>query len=127
VPGIFSDNASGTGQGAILNQDLSLNSAANPAAPGDIIVIYATGQGNPQGNYVTGLLPGSASPSDPQVSVNIGGAPAQVTYAGAAPYEVEGVFQINAQIPAGTPAGTVPVQITIGPAASQPGLTVAVQ
>jgi uncharacterized protein (TIGR03437 family) len=127
VPGIFSDNASGAGQGAILNQDLSLNSAANPAAPGDIIVIYATGQGNPQGNYVTGLLPGSASPSDPQVSVNIGGAPAQVTYAGAAPYEVEGVFQINAQIPAGAPAGTVPVQITIGPAASQPGLTVAVQ
>jgi uncharacterized protein (TIGR03437 family) len=127
APGIFSDNASGTGQGAILNQDLSLNSASNPAAPGDIVVIYATGQGNPQGNYVTGLLPETASPSDPRVSVTIGGIPAQVTYAGAAPYEVGGVLQINAQVPAGTPAGNVPVQITIGSAASQPGITVAVQ
>jgi uncharacterized protein (TIGR03437 family) len=127
APGIFSDNASGVGQGAILNQDLSLNSATNPATPGDIIVIYATGQGNPQGNYVTGLLPETASPSDPRVSVTIGGNPAQVTYAGAAPYEVGGVLQVNAQIPAGTSSGNVPVQLTIGSATSQPGITVAVQ
>jgi uncharacterized protein (TIGR03437 family) len=127
APGIFSDDASGTGQGAILNQDLSLNNANNPAAPGDTIVIYATGQGNPQGNYVTGLIPETASPSDPRVTVTIGGVPAVVTYAGAAPYEVGGVLQVNVQVPASTAAGNAPVQLTIGSAASQPGITVAIR
>jgi uncharacterized protein (TIGR03437 family) len=127
VPGVFSINASGVGQGAILNQDLSVNGSSNPAAPGETIVIYATGQGNPQGNYVTGLIPDTASASDPRVSVTIGGIPATVTYAGAAPYEVGGVMQVNAQIPAGMTPGNVPVQITIGTSTSQPGVTVAVQ
>jgi uncharacterized protein (TIGR03437 family) len=127
APGTFSDGASGSGQGAILNQNLSLNSAANRAAPGDVIAIYATGQGNPQGNYVTGLIPAVASPSDSRVSVTIGGIPAQVTYAGAAPYEVGGVMQVNVQIPASTAAGNAPVQITVGTSVSQPGITVAVQ
>ena len=32
-------------QGAILNQNLSINSADNPARRGDVIVLYATGEG----------------------------------------------------------------------------------
>jgi uncharacterized protein (TIGR03437 family) len=126
APGIFSENASGTGQGAILNQDFSLNSASNPASPGDIIQIFATGEGDPQGNYVTGLFP-TSSPIDTNVSVTIGGAQAEVIYAGVAPYEVGGVMQVNAKIPSGTASGNVPVQIMIGSGTSQPGITVAVQ
>ncbi|HUJ23075.1 MAG TPA: glycoside hydrolase family 44 protein, partial [Bryobacteraceae bacterium] len=45
APGIFTNDASGTGQGAILNQDGSRNSAANPAARGSVISIYMTGEG----------------------------------------------------------------------------------
>lgn len=135
APGIFSQNATGTGQGAILNQDFSLNTASNPAAPGDIVQIFATGEGNPQGNYVTGLFP-TSSPLDTNVSVMIGGAPAEVIYAGVAPYEVGGVMQVNARIPAGTtPGPSVPVQIAIATATkiailtatSQTGITLAVQ
>jgi uncharacterized protein (TIGR03437 family) len=44
-PGVFTIDSSGYGQGAILNQDGSLNSAANPAARGSIIVLYLTGEG----------------------------------------------------------------------------------
>jgi uncharacterized protein (TIGR03437 family) len=44
-PGLFSADGSGFGQGYILNQDGTLNSPANPAAPGDKITVYATGVG----------------------------------------------------------------------------------
>jgi uncharacterized protein (TIGR03437 family) len=44
-PGIFSQDGSGFGQGYILNKDGTLNTPANPAAPGDPITIYATGVG----------------------------------------------------------------------------------
>ena len=36
APGLFTANASGTGQGSILNQDNTVNSAANPAARGPL-------------------------------------------------------------------------------------------
>ncbi len=45
VPAIFTANSSGTGQGSILNQDATPNSASNPASSGQVIVIYATGEG----------------------------------------------------------------------------------
>lgn len=44
-PGIFSADGTGYGQGYILNKDGTLNTPANPAAPGDRITIYATGVG----------------------------------------------------------------------------------
>jgi uncharacterized protein (TIGR03437 family) len=127
APGIFSMNASGTGQGAILNQDFSVNSASNPASPGDIVQIFATGEGDPEGTYVTGLFP-TSSPWDTNVSAVIGGVPAEVSYAGAAPYEVGGVMQVNVRIPAGTASGAnVPVQVSAGNAISQAGIRLAVQ
>jgi uncharacterized protein (TIGR03437 family) len=44
-PGIFSANGNGYGQGFIFNNDGTLNTPSNPAAPGDTITIYATGVG----------------------------------------------------------------------------------
>ena len=44
-PGIFSADGTGFGQGYILNKDGKLNTPANPAAPGDMITIMATGVG----------------------------------------------------------------------------------
>jgi len=44
-PGLFSVDGSGFGQGYILNKDGTLNSPANPAAPGDKITVFATGVG----------------------------------------------------------------------------------
>jgi uncharacterized protein (TIGR03437 family) len=45
TPGIFSADGTGYGQGYILNKDGTLNTPANPVAPGDRITIMATGVG----------------------------------------------------------------------------------
>ena len=44
-PAIFTTSESGKGQGAILNEDGSVNSLASPTASGQTIVVYATGCG----------------------------------------------------------------------------------
>ena len=51
MPGIFTVGASGHGQGSILNQDGTVNSASNPAPVGSYVSVYATGEGqtNPAG------------------------------------------------------------------------------
>jgi uncharacterized protein (TIGR03437 family) len=59
-PGIFSVDGSGYGQGYILNSDGTLNSPTNPAAPGSVITIFATGEGPftlDHGYGVTALQP----------------------------------------------------------------------
>jgi uncharacterized protein (TIGR03437 family) len=127
APAVFAISASG--QGAILNADLSVNSPANPAARGTSIAIYATGAGLLSSSVADGAivsatnLPLSVLP----VSVTIGGQPATVGYQGAAPGLVAGVMQINAQVPAGvTPGDAVPVTISVGGAAGLNTVTVAV-
>lgn len=128
-PGIFTMDASGAGQGAILNQDASVNSAANPATPGSIVVIYATGEGQESPHPGDGSITGSA-PAKPvsKVAVWIGGAQAEVQYAGAAPGLVAGVLQVNARIPTGIASGpSVPVMLGVGDFKSQTGVTLAVQ
>ncbi|MGD0868214.1 MAG: hypothetical protein ABSB88_01580 [Bryobacteraceae bacterium] len=129
LPGIFSYDSSGAGEGAILNQDNSVNSAVNPAARGSVIQIYATGGGAMPG-AVEGTL---AQPPYVQlpaqtVSARVGGITAQVDYAGEAPGIIVGVLQINVVVPAGvTPGSAVPVDVTIGGATSKAGVTVAVK
>jgi uncharacterized protein (TIGR03437 family) len=60
------------------------------------------------------------------VTVTIGGIPANSNYAGGAPYLVQGVMQVNAQIPSGLAAGNAAVVVTVGTIQSQAGVTVAV-
>jgi len=128
APGLFSADSTGKGNGAILNQDGSVNSPSNPAATGSIIVLFGTGEGRTtpagaDGRISTSVIP---KPNLP-VSVTIGGQTASVAYAGEAPSLVSGVFQINATIPTGVGSGAVPVIVKVGNASSQSGLTVSVQ
>ena len=61
------------------------------------------------------------------VTVDIGGHPAKVSYAGAASGMMPGVLQADAGIPASVqPGNSVPVHVTIGGVASQDGVTLAV-
>jgi len=115
-PAIFTLDASGHGPGAILNQDYSLNSPANPASRGSIVMLYATGEGQTDSAGIDGLLANVALPTPRlPVSVTIGGVKAPVTYAGAAPTFVAGTMQVNVAVPSTAPAGNaVPVQITVG-------------
>lgn len=130
APGLFSENASGTGNGAILNSDLSLNTPSNPAPSGSIIVLYGTGEGQTDPAGVDGRIALTVYPKPLlPVKVTIGGidATSGVLYAGAAPYLVAGAFQLNVTIPAGAGTGAVPVVVSFGSSSSQPGLTVSVK
>jgi len=128
APGIFSADGSGQGQGAILNQDNSLNSQSNPAAAGSIVVLYATGEGQTGPGGVDGQMAGQPFPKPMlPVSVAVNKQNVEVLYAGAAPGEVAGLMQINIRLPLGLVAGNIPVTLSVGGTASQPGLTVAVK
>ena len=128
VPGIFTTDSSGQGPGAILNQDNSVNTPSNPAAVGSVIQIYATGEGQTNPSGKTGSIASGENAPVLPVSVSIGGINAPVTYAGTAPTSVEGLFQINAIVPAGTtPGAALPVQVTVGSTESQLGVTITVR
>ncbi|MBV9396815.1 MAG: hypothetical protein JO062_02480 [Bryobacterales bacterium] len=128
VPGIFSADESGQGQGAILNHDGSYNSDSNPARRGDTIVLFGTGEGQTIPAGVTGQIAATSLPKPVlAVSVTIGGVPAELAYYGAAPSLVAGLFQINTRVPAAISPGDQPVIVTIGSAQSQQNLTVSVQ
>ena len=129
APAVFSLDATGKGGAAVLNQNGTINSSANPAHPGDTIAIFATGTGSTTPASYDGLLNAVPLPTpNAGVLVTIGGASAHVTFAGAAPGLIAGALQINAQIPSGTSTGSnVPLQVTMGTAASQTGITVAIQ
>lgn len=128
APGLFTSDGSGRGQGAILNQDESVNTSANPAARGSIVAFFGTG-----GGPYDPSLPEEALAEAPyplltnSVSVTIGGQQAAIAYAGAAP-DLAGVFVISARIPAGVqPGPKVPVTVTIGGVKAQTGVWLAVQ
>ena len=128
APALFTSDASGSGPGAILNQDGTLNTAANPATRGSIVVLFLTGAGpmdpaSPDGFVATNALASIASP----VSVTIGGQPARVLYAGSAPGLIAGIAQINAVIPDGVAPGTVPLIVEVGGQSSRPGVTLSVE
>jgi uncharacterized protein (TIGR03437 family) len=80
---------------------------------------YATGEGLTDGANVSGLLAGFplAHPLLP-VTMNIGGVPAEILYAGSAPGLV-GTLQVNARVPGGfLPPGAAPVGLLVGDAAA---------
>jgi uncharacterized protein (TIGR03437 family) len=127
-PGIFTQNASGSGLGAITKADYSIITAANPAPRGSTIIIYATGGGQTTPASLTGQVPGSTLLfTNAPVSVTIGGIPATVAYAGSAPGLVAGVLQINAVVPATAAAGNQPIVVTTGSNSSQNNVQVVLQ
>ncbi|MBI3472639.1 MAG: hypothetical protein HY013_14890, partial [Candidatus Solibacter usitatus] len=127
-PGIFTLNSTGSGPGAILNQDNSINGPNNPEAKGSYIVIYATGEGQTIPPGIDGAVIGANPPQPIQrVTVTIGGQAAEVLYAGSAPSFVAGVLQINARIPESVGSGPQQVVVNAGNASSQPGVTVSVR
>jgi uncharacterized protein (TIGR03437 family) len=132
VPGVFSANSSGTGEGAILNQNLTHNSAQNPATRGSFVVVYITGEGQTVPPGIDGsITPPPPSPSITPalpVSVSFGGVPAtSIEFAGETPGVVAGVMQINVYVPQLAQSGVLPLTVTIGTVTTQSGLTVAVQ
>ncbi len=132
--GLFTDNATGSGQAAVVNQNYTYNTPATPVPQGSYISVYATGAGQ----TTPASTDGEVSPTlsllplvlQQYVTATIGGKPAAVTFAGAAPGYVTGVVQFNIQVPSGVTGSALPILVTInGPSGvqSQANATVAVQ
>ena len=129
APAVFTLAGSGVGPGVILNQDLTVNSPANPADRGSVVVLYATGAGSMSPVPVDGQVTGDPPPvPNSPVSVQIGGADAQIRYAGAAPALVAGVLQVNCVVPENIDLGnSVPVVLMVGTTPSPAGAVLAVR
>jgi len=127
APALFTI-ARGTGQALALNADGTLNSVGNAAARGSLLTLYATGEGltvppSVEGTPAREPLPRPALP----VEVTVGGHPAEVVFAASAP-GYAGLLQINIRLPGiFSPPGVRPVVLRVGGAASQEGVTIAVQ
>jgi uncharacterized protein (TIGR03437 family) len=131
VPALYSIDASGTGPGAILNQDGSVNSAQRAAVAGQVVVLFATGEGLTDPLQTDGHVTPSIEPLPRprlKVSVTMGGTECPILYAGAPPGLVAGAMQINVQLPADVPVGErVPIVLSVGEALSPDTVTIAIR
>ena len=126
APGVFTTTGTGMGQLAAFTLDeatgaLVLNNDKNAAAKGQILIFYATGEGLSGPPPVDGriAIQPALSPN-PALTVEIGGAPAEVLYSGPSPGLVNGLIQINARIPGSALSGkAAPVVLRIAEGKSQ--------
>jgi adhesin/invasin len=113
APGLLA--ADGNGHALAVNYPGgALNSVQNPVHPGEYVVVYLTGQG-----AVDPLVAsGAQSPAEPlslpvaAVRAQLGGKPAEVSFAGLAPGFV-GLLQVNLLVP-DVPGGEQPLEVIVG-------------
>ncbi len=132
APGIFTINTQGFGQGAIVNQDGTVNGPTNPAPKGSVVAIFLTGAGLMATNPATGsVLPVNPLPvlSNSSVNVTIAGQPATVSYKGGAPLSIAGLYQFNVAVP-DVPAvvsGPQAVSLSVAGVPAQGNVTIYIQ
>jgi uncharacterized protein (TIGR03437 family) len=115
-PAVFTVSNQPSGPAIALNQDGTLNSAANPAPAGSIVVLYATGTGQTAPPGSDGAQPpGSVRPAPKlPVLVTIGSENADIFYAGDAPGFV-GLTQLNIGVPKSiVGGGAQPITLEVG-------------
>jgi|GEM_PF-1238151 len=111
TPGLFS---------AALNDDSTVNSATAPAK--ETLQLYATGLGALDTNPALGdffsltTLTGTAN----AVTATIAGEPAEVLFAGGAPGQISGLYQVNVQLPEGLVPGPQPLILRVANQNSNP-------
>ena len=113
-PGIFSDDTSGTGDGAIVHGLTGLLvTPASPATKGETLAMYLTGLGAVQNKVTDGAAPSppAADAATAQVLVYVNGIAVTPSYAGLNPV-YPGLYQINFVVPTTlTVSGELPVAV----------------
>jgi uncharacterized protein (TIGR03437 family) len=128
VPGLFTADSSGSGPLAALNSDGTLNTANNPAKPGDPVVLFGTGEGQTLPTGIDGRIMDTPATPLLAAAVTVGGQTAPIDYFGSAPGEVSGVFQLNCRIPLNAPSEiAVAVTLKIGDASTTKSTTIAIR
>jgi uncharacterized protein (TIGR03437 family) len=136
VPGLYTQNQSGTGPALSFNPDGSINGQSHPIAKGGTVAIYMTGNGLTSPASVTGeIIPANGSVLKMPilgVSATVDGIPT-TAIAVDAPGFVAGFFQVNVVVPSGVHSGAVPIVVSLGASSTsagiptQSGVTVEVQ
>jgi uncharacterized protein (TIGR03437 family) len=129
APALFTSRATGIGYAAVVNQDGSINSPANPAPRGTVVSFYVTGEGQTSPDGITGSVTQSAGVHPRlQVSIQMLGNDLAIQFAGEAPGLTAGVMQVNAVLPRNLPfGGNLPVQVRVGDATSPQGIAISVE
>jgi uncharacterized protein (TIGR03437 family) len=111
--------------------DASVAPTGRPAAPGEVVELYATGLGPSDPVYQAGeLVPAREIPLRERVTVSVGGtalAASDILYAGIAPGSISGFYQLNLRIPTTAGDGDLPVIVTVGGVSSPAGTTIPVR
>jgi uncharacterized protein (TIGR03437 family) len=103
-----------SGKNAIQNVkagEYASNSADNPAAPGSVVVLFASGYSVPDNSTPDGRIRLLATRIG--ATLTIGGKPATLAYSGTAPFQLPGILQVNAVVPDGIGSGPQPVVLAI--------------
>jgi uncharacterized protein (TIGR03437 family) len=152
-PAIYTQNATGQGAAAAVNLSPNVASPYNgaagttypgttqpvaPAPQGSFVAFFLAGCGVTIPNSTTGTVNSATQilylkgwtdeNTQTVVTATIGGKPAHVQFAGAAPTLISGVCQVNLQVPTGlTPGNNIPVSITINGTQTLGAATMSVQ
>jgi len=115
-PGIFNYAVGANVFGAILHTNFHLANTANPAKPGETVLVYCTGLGAVSPRPGDGAA-GNGEHTVTMPNVTIGGLSAHVSFGGLAPGFV-GLYQINADVPDSLAKGNQAVVVTQAGASS---------
>jgi uncharacterized protein (TIGR03437 family) len=113
APGIITTDGLAYGDAVATNQDGTANSHTNPAAPGSILTLFMTGLG-----VTSPLLQAGTVASNPgalaagaSVQVTLYRSICPVLYAGPAPGDLAGIYQVNIQVPSTGIMDWVPMDV----------------
>lgn len=120
-----------TAGGRTILANETLFSSARPARPGEIVELYATGLGPTTTAVAAGALnPPQAISLRDKLTVTIGGttlSDADVFYAGLAPGNISGLYQVNVRVPANASNGDLPITMATGGVQSPSGSVIPVR
>jgi uncharacterized protein (TIGR03437 family) len=125
APGIFAYG--GQSQAVVVNQDRSFNSSTKLATRGEVVTLFATGEGPVSPAPIDGKLPIAGSWPAPvgNVTVTFGGVPGDILFKGTIS---PGVMQLNVRVPLAAPAGAaVPLALSVSGIADPRSVTIALQ
>ncbi|HEU0140980.1 MAG TPA: choice-of-anchor V domain-containing protein [Bryobacteraceae bacterium] len=103
-----------------------LVAGSTPAAPGETIILYATGLGPTDPAVPVGRIPSGAARIRENITVRFGETAATVDYAGVSTC-CAGLYQINVVVPATVQSGDVAVRAQIGSLQTQPDTFITIQ
>jgi len=123
-PGIYTQNSGGGGPASVIRPNGELVTTANPAAPGEVLTLYGTGDGATTPAGIDGKPNAAPLPlTKLPVMVVIDDTEVEPSYAGGGPGLVAGVLQVNFTMPPGA-SGQRRLKLRIGTKLSPDGVTI---